>query len=216
MILYVLIIIGFIVYLENRRDKKMSNLQNEIKELLSITASLKLRVYDHEKYLLDKDGVYIPEDMGEYYFKQTWALIDEETKQLIKNEYKDVCPESIPLWKYFLYSYKPEMRVQRKIKLRKVEPIEDLMTGTLKDMSTELKKATDERSKIANGINPCKCPKYGELMKFNDIVYGDNGSMREYFKKNIISKEKEKLEKTIELYAITKGLIYGRINPTTT
>lgn len=53
-------------------------------------------------------------------------------------------------------------------------------------------------------------------MKFNDIVYGDNGSMREYFKKKIISEGKENLEKTIELYAITKGLIYGRINPTTT
>jgi len=25
-------------------------------------------------------------------------------------------------------------------------------------------------------INHCKCPKCEELMKFNDIVYGDNGS----------------------------------------
>lgn len=151
-IVYVIIIIGFIFYLETRRDKKMFNLEKEIKELLTITASLKLRVYDHEKYLLEKDGVFIPEEMGEYYFKQTWALIDEETKELVSNEYKDVCPESIPLWKYFLYSYKPEIKVQRKIKLRKVESIEDLMTGTLKDISTEFKKVTDEKSKITNEL----------------------------------------------------------------
>ncbi|MZK54151.1 IS91 family transposase [Clostridium beijerinckii] len=89
----------------------------------------------------------------------------------------------------------------------------------LDDKMIKLRKAISKweyRILASFGINPCKCPRCGELMKFNDIVYGDNGSMREYFKKKIISEGKENLEKTIELYAITKGLIYGRINPTTT
>ncbi|RII32127.1 hypothetical protein D2A34_24725 [Clostridium chromiireducens] len=156
MMVYVIGIIFLIFYLETRRDKKMFNLEKEIKELLSITASLKLRVYDHEKYLLDKDGVYIPDEMGEYYFKQTWALIDEETKELITKEYKDVCPESIPLWKYFLYSYKPEIKVQRKIKLRKVESVEELMYVTIKeteDLTKQLKKVNEERNKILDELN---------------------------------------------------------------
>lgn len=155
-IVYVIGIICLIFYLETRRDKKMFNLEKEIKELLSITASLKLRVYDHEKHILDKDGVYIPEEMGEYYFKQTWALIDEETKELITNEYKDICPESIPLWKYFLYSYKPEIKVRRKIKLRKVESIEELMNVTLKeteDLTKQFKKVNEERNKMLDELN---------------------------------------------------------------
>ncbi|MVX64016.1 hypothetical protein GKZ28_09970 [Clostridium chromiireducens] len=89
----------------------------------------------------------------------------------------------------------------------------------LDDKIIKLRKAISKweyRILASSGINPCKCPRCGELMKFNDIVYGDNGSMREYFKKKIISEGREKLEKIIELYAITKGLIYGRINPTTT
>ncbi|NMF08004.1 IS91 family transposase, partial [Clostridium beijerinckii] len=44
------------------------------------------------------------------------------------------------------------------------------------------------------GVDPCKCPKCGSKMKFNDIVYPRYGSMREYFKKKFINEGKEKLE----------------------
>ena len=36
------------------------------------------------------------------------------------------------------------------------------------------------------GVDPCKCPKCGGKMKFNDIVYPRYGSMREYLKKKFI------------------------------
>ncbi|WP_297422122.1 hypothetical protein [Clostridium sp.] len=168
-ILYVIIIMVFIVYLDNRRDKKMFNLEKEIKELLSITASLKLRVYDHEKYLLEKDGVYIPEEMGEYYFKQTWALIDEESKELIINEYKDVCPESIPMWKYFLYSYKPEIKIQRKIKLKKVESIEDLINSTSKSIEELTKQFTEMQQKSAEIVKNQTDDLMSVQQEINDI-----------------------------------------------
>ena len=66
------------------------------------------------------------------------------------------------------------------------------------------------------GINPCDCPKCGNRMKFHDIVYYRYGSIREYLRKKFINEQKNKLEKAIELYALTKGIMYGRINPTTT
>ena len=68
----------------------------------------------------------------------------------------------------------------------------------------------------AFGVDPCECPNCGSKMKFYDIVYGRYGSIREYLRKKFVNEAKEKLEKCIELYAITKGIIYGRINPTTT
>ena len=68
----------------------------------------------------------------------------------------------------------------------------------------------------AFGVDPCECPKCRSKMKFYDIVYGRYGSIREYLRKKFVNEAKEKLEKCVELYAITKGIIYGRINPTTT
>ena len=68
----------------------------------------------------------------------------------------------------------------------------------------------------AFGVDPCECPNCGSKMKFYDIVYGRYCSIREYLRKKFVNEAKEKLEKCIELYAITKGIIYGRINPTTT
>ena len=66
------------------------------------------------------------------------------------------------------------------------------------------------------GVDPCKCQKCNTTMRFNDIVYSKYGSMREYLRKRIVEENEEKLEEVLELYAITKGIIYGRINPKTT
>jgi hypothetical protein len=66
------------------------------------------------------------------------------------------------------------------------------------------------------GVDPCKCPKCGGKMRFNDIVYPRYGSMREYFKDKFISEGKEKLENILEMYVIAKGVLYGKIKPTTT
>ena len=66
------------------------------------------------------------------------------------------------------------------------------------------------------GVDPCKCPKCGGKMRFNDIVYPRYGSMREYFKNKFINEGKEKLENILGIYAIAKGVLYGKIKPTTT
>lgn len=36
------------------------------------------------------------------------------------------------------------------------------------------------------GVDPCKCPKCNSKMKFNDIVYGKYGSLREYLRQKFI------------------------------
>lgn len=65
-------------------------------------------------------------------------------------------------------------------------------------------------------VNLCKCTRCGSTMKFYDIIYEYYGYIRRYLRRKFLDEGKEKLEKAIELYAITKGLIYGRMNQTTT
>lgn len=87
------------------------------------------------------------------------------------------------------------------------------------DRILKLKKSLHKweyRILAAFGVSPCDCPKCNKKMRFYDIVYRKYGSIREYLKKKILKETEEKLEEAIELYAITKGIIYGRINPTTT
>ena len=64
------------------------------------------------------------------------------------------------------------------------------------------------------GVSPCTCPKCNKKMKFYDIVFPKYGSMRDYLKNKIIGRAKEKLEEALEVYAVTKGIICGKINPT--
>lgn len=66
------------------------------------------------------------------------------------------------------------------------------------------------------GVNPCKCINCGCMMKFNDIVFQKYGSMRAYLKEKIIADNEEKLEEALEIYAITKGILCGKINPKST
>jgi len=66
------------------------------------------------------------------------------------------------------------------------------------------------------GVDPCRCPKCNGKMRFNDIVYGRYGSMKEYLRLKIIDDGKRKLEDALELYAATKGILCGKINPTAT
>ncbi|MFA8994800.1 transposase [Clostridioides difficile] len=95
----------------------------------------------------------------------------------------------------------------------------DIFIKMLSDKILKIRKSIakwEYRILAAFGVDPCKCPKCGSTMKFYDIVYGKYGSIRGYIRKKFINEGKEKLEKAIELYAITKGIMYGRMNPTTT
>ncbi|MCR4943684.1 MAG: transposase [Clostridium sp.] len=88
----------------------------------------------------------------------------------------------------------------------------------IEDRILKLRKSLDKwqyRILASFGVNPCDCPICNKRMKFYDIVYPKYGSMREYLKTKIIEGVREKLEEALEIYAITRGIIYGRINPTT-
>lgn len=67
----------------------------------------------------------------------------------------------------------------------------------------------------AFGVDPCKCPKCGEKMIFNDIVYPKYGSIRERMKRKILNHSSMKLEEIMESYAAVKGILCGTIKPTT-
>lgn len=68
----------------------------------------------------------------------------------------------------------------------------------------------------AFGVDPCDCPNCRSKMRVHDIVYPKYGSIREWLKRKIISDGKDKLEEAIQLYAISKHILCGRINPKTT
>lgn len=95
----------------------------------------------------------------------------------------------------------------------------DIFIKMLDDKILKIRKSISKweyRILATFGVNPCKCPKCGSTMKFYDIIYEKYGSIRGYLRRKFLDEGKEKLEKAIELYAITKGLTYGRMNPTTT
>lgn len=66
------------------------------------------------------------------------------------------------------------------------------------------------------GVNPCKYFKCNRNMRVYDIVYGSYGYIREHLKKKLIFESEEKLEEASKIYAITKGILSGRIIPKTT
>lgn len=148
-------LIMMVMMLDKSRQKQITMIRNDFKALLSMVESLKFRVFDHERQLLDKEGVFVPEDTGIFAFKLMWSILDDKTKTEVEEEYKDVCPSNIPLWKYVIYSYKLSPKFERKIELRKIETIEDLMNGRLKETCEaidELKSQVEQIKKLERGI----------------------------------------------------------------
>lgn len=143
----ILAIIVILVIMDRSRQKQIDKLRDDFKSVLSLVDSLRFRVLDHERQLLDKDGVFVPEDTGIFAFNLMWSILDEDTKKSLESEYRQVCPEHIPLWKYVIYSYKFSPKVERKIELRKIETVEDLINGELKSISNEVKKVREEMNK---------------------------------------------------------------------
>ena len=87
----------------------------------------------------------------------------------------------------------------------------------IEDKILKLRRSLDKwqyRILASFGVNPCDCPICNKRMRFYDIVYPKYGSMREYLKSKIIEETKGKLEEALEIYSITRGITYGRINPT--
>lgn len=145
-----------IIMLDKSRQKQIDTIRNDFKTLLSVVDSLRFRVFDHERQLLDKEGVFVPEDTGIFAFKLMWSILDDNTKKEVEEEYKDVCPSHIPLWKYVIYSYKFSPNFERKIELRKIETIEDIINGNLKETSeaiNELKLQMEQVKNLESGIS---------------------------------------------------------------
>lgn len=87
----------------------------------------------------------------------------------------------------------------------------------IEDKILKLRKSLDKwqyRVLVSFGVSPCNCPICNKRMRFYDIVYPKYGSMREYLKNKMLEETKGKLEEALEIYSITRGITYGRINPT--
>ncbi|KIN80956.1 hypothetical protein [Clostridium botulinum] len=136
------------IKLDKSRQKQIDYIQKEFKGLLSFVESLKFRVYDHEKQLLNREGVFVPEDTGIFTFNLMWGMLDEETKKNLQEEYDNVCPSHIPLWKYVLYSHKFTPKIERKIELRKIESVDDLLNSVTKDTDKLLKDVKSKLNKV--------------------------------------------------------------------
>lgn len=146
-IIFILAIIISLIMLDRSRQRQIDKLRNDFKSVLSLVDSLRFRVFDHERQLLEKDGVFVPEDTGIFAFNLMWSILDDDTKKSVKEEYEQVCPAHIPFWKYTIYSYKFSPKFERKIKLRRIETTEDLINGELKNVSNEIKKVKEEINK---------------------------------------------------------------------
>lgn len=62
------------------------------------------------------------------------------------------------------------------------------------------------------GVNPLSCPKCGEKMRFNDIVYYGI-SIRERLKKEILLSNEKKIESLMHTYGVLKGIIRDKMEP---
>ncbi|WP_372999123.1 hypothetical protein [Lutispora sp.] len=126
---------------------KMKRLENQFGDLLKMVGTLKFKQFEHETQLLNRSGVYIPEDSAEFVYNILWSIIDKKQKEFLENEYKQKCPAHIPIWKFVLYNYRLTTKVVQK------EPLMD-MSSTEKLMSNmyEIEQATKSYLKAQENI----------------------------------------------------------------
>lgn len=113
---------------------RMKFVTKNLQDLLNIVGALKYRVFDHEAQLLNKKGVYVPEDSAEFVFKIAWSMLSEDIQEALKKDYEDNCPKHIPLWKYILYNYKVNTVVKRKEPYGKIDSTADLIADDLDEI----------------------------------------------------------------------------------
>jgi hypothetical protein len=111
---------------------------------------------NNENEILKRDGVYVPEDVGKYAFNLIWGTMDEDTKRVLEDDYKKLCPAHIPLWKYILYTYKFKSNIERKVEMKKIVTIEELIGPDLNQVSeavTKLKKEMEQMQEVKADTN---------------------------------------------------------------
>ena len=76
-ILFILIVLSILFY----QYIKFSRLEKQLGSLLGIVGNLKYRVFTHEAQLLERNGVYVPNESAEFVFNTIWSMLNEEQKE---------------------------------------------------------------------------------------------------------------------------------------
>lgn len=147
--LIAVLIIGFMVYIVSR----FNHFQKDFSKLLNIVGSLKFRVFEHEGQLLNRSGVYVPEDSAEFVFKTIWGMLSEKEQTRIKQEYSDQCPSHIPLWKYVLYNYRVDTRLTRKEPYSQIDSVDDLIFSGIHQIKHDMQKFKATRNALAEEVS---------------------------------------------------------------
>lgn len=158
-----------------------------------------------ESRILNYDGQYVTYKYTRH--EDNKVVIETvEAYEFIKKIIIHIPEKNFKMIRYFgIYS----SRIKGEVDLIKM--LDDNMLKAMKAVSN-----WQYRILATFGVDPCRCSKCKCKMKFNDIVYAKYGSMKEYLRRKFIFEAEKLLEETLELYAIAKGVIRGRINPKTT
>lgn len=127
--------------------------QNEFGKMLNIVGSLKFRVFEHEAQLLNRTGVYVPEDSAEFVFNNIWSMLSEKEQTVIKEEYSQQCPSHIPLWKYVLYNYRAETKLTRKEPYMRIDSEENILLSNIHEMEQKMQQFSKATKNIAEEIS---------------------------------------------------------------
>ena len=153
-IYFIIIVIVIIIYIFYR-DKRM---QNQLTTLLKHIGTLKFKMFQHESQLLEKRGVFVPDDSAEFVYQIIWNLLDQSQKDYVKNEYKKKCPSHVPMWKFVLYNYKIQTKLIEKESMFEYNSVNDLMNNNYKLGETfkEINEAVDDLKNMSNMVSKLK------------------------------------------------------------
>nr|WP_303243954.1 hypothetical protein [uncultured Cellulosilyticum sp.] len=157
-----LIILGMLIILF---VQKMGHLEKEYGKLIEIVGSMKFKQFEHERQLLERDGVYVPEDTAEYVYNILWGTINEGDKKVLEKEYKEKCPAHIPMWKFVLYNYRVTTSIVRKEPMAKLSCAEAVISNEYESESAirgmnkireNIKNVENEFRDIVNQVDEVK------------------------------------------------------------
>jgi hypothetical protein len=151
-ILFILIVLSILFY----QYIKFSRLEKQLGSLLGIVGNLKYRVFTHEAQLLERNGVYVPNESAEFVFNTIWSMLNEEQKEKISEEYKQNSPKHIPLWKYVLHNYKIETNLVSLQPISRIDSVNDIVSSdmiNLQESMDELASRFDTLEARSSSVN---------------------------------------------------------------
>ena len=155
-VIFFLAIIFIILFILKRQDW----LQNEFLRLLKIVGSLKFHQFNHEAQLLERNGVYLPEDTALFVYNLLWNLVGENEQRDIQDDYKKNCASNIPFWKYFLYRYQIKCEFEAREPMDKYFSTSDIQISGLMESVRQshlsLKAQIEEITEISEDMKKMK------------------------------------------------------------